>query len=160
MGTWGRLRLRSSRLRGLSLAALKRWGIWCLFTKNPFRLADSFRREVFLFAPVRWRPSRDHRVWKLLSPAHDCGDASVASRKTLQRYVLRSEKLPALLGSGSSSRGAISFSVVVWQHWVPFPEHFDDVLGCGDPAIFVEGSSMFGAPLLGPQCPRAVPRVC
>ena len=82
----------------ISLSALKKWQLWSLDIKNFFPQADPFPREVYLHAPLEWRPKNPNRAWKLNAPAYGLNDATVEFRETLKRYLLQSEAFRAPAG--------------------------------------------------------------
>ena len=74
----------------ISLSACKQWKLWSLGIKDASLPADPFPQEVYLHAPLEWRPKNPNRVWKLTAPAYGMNDAPVEFRKTLKRYLLQS----------------------------------------------------------------------
>ena len=78
-----------------------------------------------------------NRVWKLHAPAYGLSDAPVEFRKSLKRYLLKSEFPPKLV--------VLRYEVSTLNHCLymvynsekeaagVFSSHIDDILGCGAP---------------------------
>ena len=85
--TSGSVSLRSSHLRVRYLGDLTKSDNCCPDIMSASLHTDGFRREVFLCAPVEWRPEGARRIWKLYAPAYGLGDAPVAFRMNLWRLL-------------------------------------------------------------------------
>ena len=92
VGMSGRARLGSSHPQVLRLGALGKWAKWILDIKNAFAQAGGFQRDVLLRAQPDWDPNGARRIRKLQAPAYGLADRLVASRKSPQRYLLRSNQ--------------------------------------------------------------------
>ena len=135
--TSGCVSLRSSHLQVVSLSAIRKWELWSSDIRIAFSQAGGFDWDVFLHAPRRWGPTCTTRAWKLKAPAYGFNDALVAFRRSLKRYLLKSELSMMCVGvrCQASTFGPCSFFV----SWVEgravgtFTTHNDDFLGCGEP---------------------------
>ena len=86
VGTFGRVRLRSSHQQVISLAALTKWKIWSLDIRKAFQQASGFGRDVYSRAPAEWGPSTPHRTWKLHAPAYGLNHAAAENASPPREY--------------------------------------------------------------------------
>ena len=131
--------LRSSPHQVISLGALKKWELWSLDIKNAFLQADPSPREVYLHAPLEWRPENPNIVWKLNAPGNGLNEAPVEFRRTLKRYLLQSANSPKLAGLRFEVSTLDPCLYVVYNTVKEaagvFSSHIDDILGCGAPGV-------------------------
>ena len=90
VGTAGRVRPLSSRLKLTCRGAFKKWKVWSLDIKNASWQTVGFGRDAYPRAPARRDPSNSHRVWKLRALAYGLSGTPVACRISLQKYLLNS----------------------------------------------------------------------
>ena len=94
---------------------------------------------VYLKAPREWCPRMPSRIWRLNAPAYGLNDAPVEFRKTLKRYLAKSEESLKLVGLRFETSKLDPCLYIVFpadsDAVGTFSTHIDDILGCGVPGV-------------------------
>ena len=136
-------RPRSSHLQVVALGAFKKWGTWSLDVKKASLRADGLQREEFLCAPAACGPSGTHRIWNWHAPSSALNDGPAAFQKTLQRSRFRSLARARCPRFRRVASGFFFLAGVGAAVGAP-TTHIGEVLGCGEPAIFLKARKFRG----------------
>ena len=144
METLGRLSLRSSRIQGFALEALRKMALAESGYRECLSSDGRFRARCLLRTPAEWSPPRTQRICKLLAPANGLNDAPGAFRNTSHGCLLQKGAPLAMVGLEFQVSSIDPCLHLVFRAVGALTTHTDKVLGRGEPGVLVKVRKYLG----------------